>query len=148
MAHRKNLRAPFLQTLRHFIIGHKLLLNTLLFWIFGFSPTGEKKFYQIIFTNRYFSYSKEAYGAPRFCWCAVPRKWAPLWRIAKISVRHFRKRCAMAHMAHARIIPANVTLLSRLHRHCTGAVWVHNGEFSCMQQFRTDQTLVVFTQYC
>ena len=35
MAHRKNLHAPFLKTLRHFIIGHKLLLNTLLFWIFG-----------------------------------------------------------------------------------------------------------------
>ena len=30
---------------------------------------------------------------------------APLRRIEKISMRHFRKRCAMAHMAHARIIP-------------------------------------------
>ena len=54
--HHKNLRAPFLKTLRHFIIGGKLLRKTLLFWIFGaasfknkltkisFSPPGEKNF--------------------------------------------------------------------------------------------------------
>ena len=57
MAHRKNLRAPFLKNVRHVIIGHKLLKllwKTRLFWIFGatsfniklsktsFSPKGEK----------------------------------------------------------------------------------------------------------
>ena len=31
---------------------------------------------------------------------------APLWSNANIFMCHFRKRCAMAHMAHARIIPA------------------------------------------
>ena len=63
-----------------------------------------RNFFQIIVTSRYFSYFKELYGASRFCLCAVTKICAPLRRIEKISMRHFRKLCAMTHMAHARII--------------------------------------------
>ena len=38
--------------------------------------------------------------------CAILEIYAPLRRTVKISVRHIEKVCAMAHMAHARIIPA------------------------------------------
>ena len=103
-----------------------ILQKTLLFWVFGatsfnwklstisLSPQGEKFSHQITFSNRCFSYFKQVFGAPIFRWCAVTNKRAPFRRIAKISMRHFEKRCAMAHMAHARIIPALITRASHI----------------------------------
>ena len=117
--------------MRHVIIGHKLLRKTLLvlhFWCHlvklkistnQFLAARRENFCQIIFSNRYFSCFKEVYGAPRFGWCAVTVKCAPSWRVAKISMRHFRKRCAMAHMAQVRIIPAYLLVIRiywRYHR--------------------------------
>ena len=41
------------------------------------------------------------------CHKFITQTHAALWRIVKISMHHFRKRCAMAHLAHVRIIRLN-----------------------------------------
>ena len=103
---------------KHFCFGFWCHPVQLKFTDNQFLAARREKFLQIVVTSRYFSYFKEVYGASRFCWCAVTKKCGPLWRIAKISMRHFRKRCAMAHMAHARIIPVWSSCFCGMHIKC------------------------------
>ena len=99
---------------KHFCFGFWCHLVQLKFTDNQFLAGRREKFLQIIVTSRYFSYFKELYGASRFCLCAVTKICAPLRRIEKTSMRHFRKRCAMAHMAHARIIPVVFMFSARM----------------------------------
>ena len=50
-------------------------------------------------------YFQKKNGARVKLLCAILENRAPLRRTDKIAVRHIEKVCAMAHMAHARIIP-------------------------------------------
>ena len=79
MAHLKNLRAPFLKTVRHIIIIMSQLIaeNTraLDFWFHldqlkffdNHSRRKARKISPKIVTSRYFTYFKEVYGTSRFC---------------------------------------------------------------------------------